>query len=143
MQQESLLHHQAFYHLSWKEHKASHSLYSRLCLGCWLSDLLAEDSRGGGTCAFAPSTRLGLSVGLPAFLRATCQRLFRARPPSMHASLLPIVLAPSGCSFSSSLLGLGACHRLPSMRTHLQSRMLVVYHSGYIEDSACAHPQHD
>ena len=62
---------------------------------------------------------LGLSVGRPIFLRLVCQRRLRARPPSMQASLLPMVLVPRGCSPSASLLGSGACHRSASMRVHL------------------------
>ena len=37
---------------------------------------------------------MGLSVGRPAARRACCQRRFKARPPSMHASEEPIVEVP-------------------------------------------------
>ncbi len=56
-------------------------------------------------------TMLGLSIGLPAARRASCQRRFRARPPSIAASLLPVVEQPGASS------GSGACQRRLIMST--------------------------
>ena len=41
-----------------------------------------------------PITRLGLSAGLPSALRRCCQSRFSARPPSIAASLEPVVEQP-------------------------------------------------
>ncbi|MDD4836954.1 MAG: hypothetical protein PHU72_07620 [Dethiosulfovibrio sp.] len=54
-------------------------------------------------------TRLGLSVGLPSAVRFLRQRHFSAIPPSMAASLDPVVEQPKVCSAS------GAFHRSASM----------------------------
>jgi len=46
------------------------------------------------TWTFEPITRFGRSVGSPTFVRRWRQRHLRARPPSMHASLEPVVEHP-------------------------------------------------
>ena len=58
-----------------------------------------------------PITMFGRSTGLPAARRASCQRRFSARPPSIAASLLPVVEQPGASS------GSGACHRRLIMST--------------------------
>src|SRR4029078_11695964 len=59
---------------------------------------------------------LGLSVDLPCALRWARQRHFMAMPPSMQASLEPIVLVPVGPAGS-----FGAFQRSAIMATHFWS----------------------
>ena len=47
-----------------------------------------------------PMTRLGRSVGLPCLRMRSRQRHFRASPPSMQASLEPVVEQPVACSWA-------------------------------------------
>ena len=70
-----------------------------------------------------PITRFGLSVGLPAWRIRSRQRHFSARPPSMHASLEPVVEQPVACSWS------GECHRSDRMFTQRASISAVCGYS--------------
>ena len=49
-----------------------------------------------------PITRFGLSAGRPAAACRFCQRRLRARPPSIAASLEPIVEQPVACPLSGA-----------------------------------------
>ena len=44
-----------------------------------------------------PMTRFGLSAGLPSAARRCCQRRLSASPPSIAASLEPVVEQPVAC----------------------------------------------
>ena len=68
-------------------------------------------------------TRFGLSAGFPSAARLCCQRRLRARPPSIAASLEPVVEQPVACSAS------GACQRLLSMFTQRISSSAVCGYS--------------
>src|SRR5215208_7805905 len=68
-----------------------------------------------------PMTRLGLSVGSPAAARRFCQRRFSASPPSIAASLEPVVEQPTPWS--------GPCHSRLSMLTHRISSSAVCGYS--------------
>ncbi len=70
-----------------------------------------------------PVTRLGLSVGLPSALRRFCQRRLRARPPSIAASLEPVVEQPV------AFFGSGECHSRLSMLTQRISMAAVCGYS--------------
>ena len=50
-----------------------------------------------------PVTRLGLSIGLPSALRRCCHLRLSARPPSIAASLEPVVEQPVALSGSGEL----------------------------------------
>ncbi len=68
-------------------------------------------------------TRLGRSAGLPSARRRCCQRRFSARPPSIAASLEPVVeqpIARCGCS---------ACQSRASMWTQRVSSSAVCGYS--------------
>ena len=58
-----------------------------------------------------PITMFGVSVGLPSAARRFCQRRLSASPPSIAASLEPVVEQPVASSAS------GACQRLARMFT--------------------------
>ena len=66
---------------------------------------------------------LGLPGVLPAAACAFCQRRLSARPPSIAASLEPVVEHPVACSAS------GACHSLLSMLTQRASTSAVFGYS--------------
>ena len=70
-----------------------------------------------------PMTRFGASVDLPSARRRCCQRRFSASPPSIAASLEPVVEHPVACSAA------GACHRFPRMSTQRVSRAAVCGYS--------------
>ena len=70
-----------------------------------------------------PITRFGLSAGLPAALRACCHRRLSASPPSMAASLDPVVEHPVASAAS------GAFHSLLRMLTHRISSSAVCGYS--------------
>jgi hypothetical protein len=70
-----------------------------------------------------PITRLGRSAGSPATRRRCCQRRLRASPPSIAASLDPVVEQPVAASAS------GACHRRLSMATQRDSNSAVCGYS--------------
>ncbi len=67
-------------------------------------------------------TRFGLAVSLPAARRCARQRHSIAMPPSMHASLDPVVEQPTACSC-------GAFHRWPMMFTQRCSSSAVCGYS--------------
>src|SRR5215218_6408331 len=64
-----------------------------------------------------PMTRLGLSAGSPTAARRFCQRRFRASPPSIAASLEPVVEQPTPWS--------GPCQSRLSMLTQRISSSAV------------------
>ena len=68
-------------------------------------------------------TMLGLSVGRPAARRRARHRCSRAMPPSMQASLEPVVEVPTVSCAS------GACQRSPSMFTQRSSSSAVCGYS--------------
>ena len=70
-----------------------------------------------------PITRLGLSAGLPSALRRCCQSRFSARPPSIAASLEPVVEQPVAVAAE------GACQRSLRMLTHRISSSAVCGYS--------------
>ncbi len=70
-----------------------------------------------------PMTRFGLSIGLPSAVRRCCQRRLSASPPSIAASLEPVVEQPVAASAS------GACQRLARMFTHRASISAVCGYS--------------
>jgi hypothetical protein len=70
-----------------------------------------------------PITRFGLSAGLPAARRLRCQRRFSASPPSIAASLDPVVEHPVASPTS------GACQRLLRMLTQRLSISAVCGYS--------------
>jgi hypothetical protein len=59
---------------------------------------------------------LGLSVDFPSAFCLTRQRHFMAMPPSMQASLEPIVFVPVALA-----VVFGAFHRSPTILTHFRS----------------------
>ena len=68
-------------------------------------------------------TMFGLSAGLPSAARRFCQRRFRARPPSIAASLEPVVEHPVASAAS------GACQRRLRMLTQRISSSAVCGYS--------------
>ena len=70
-----------------------------------------------------PMTRFGLSAGSPAAARRRCQRRLSASPPSIAASLDPVVEQPVAASAS------GACQRWLSMATQRDSSSAVCGYS--------------
>ena len=70
-----------------------------------------------------PMTMFGLSAGLPSALRRCCHRRLSARPPSIAASLEPVVEHPVASAAS------GACHRRLRMLTHRISSSAVCGYS--------------
>ncbi len=70
-----------------------------------------------------PMTRFGLSAGLPSTARRFCQRRLSARPPSIAASLDPVVEQPVACVAS------GAFHSRLSMLTQRVSSSAVCGYS--------------
>ena len=70
-----------------------------------------------------PMTRFGRSVGLPAFRIRSRQRHLSASPPSIAASLDPVVEQPVACSCS------GEFHRSARMLTHRASISAVCGYS--------------
>ena len=68
-------------------------------------------------------TRFGLSAGLPSAARRFCQRRLSARPPSIAASLEPVVEQPVASSAS------GACQRWLRMLTQRVSSSAVCGYS--------------
>ena len=70
-----------------------------------------------------PMTTFGLSAGLPSALRLCCQRRLSASPPSIAASLDPVVEHPVAASAS------GACHRRLRMLTQRSSSSAVCGYS--------------
>jgi hypothetical protein len=70
-----------------------------------------------------PMTRFGASVGLPSAARRFCQRRLSARPPSIAASLDPVVEHPVASSAP------GACHRSLRMATQRASSSAVCGYS--------------
>jgi hypothetical protein len=75
------------------------------------------------TWTFAPITRFGRSVGLPAARIRSRQRHFSASPPSITASLEPVVDVPVGG------LPTGACHRSEMIATQRDSISAVIGYS--------------
>ena len=70
-----------------------------------------------------PITRFGRSTGLPSARRRSIQRRFSASPPSIAASLEPVVEQPVASSAS------GACQRRLSICTHRASSSAVCGYS--------------
>src|SRR5262245_11586103 len=70
-----------------------------------------------------PMTRFGLSAGLPSASRRFCQRRLSASPPSIAASLDPVVEQPV------ALFGSGAFHRLLRIETQRDSSSAVCGYS--------------
>jgi hypothetical protein len=70
-----------------------------------------------------PITRFGRSIGFPSALRRCIQRRFSARPPSIAASLEPVVEHPVAWSAS------GACQSRLSICTHRASSSAVCGYS--------------
>ena len=70
-----------------------------------------------------PMTMLGLSAGFPSASRRFCQRRLSASPPSIAASLDPVVEQPVASS------AFGACQRLARMFTHRVSISAVCGYS--------------
>jgi hypothetical protein len=75
------------------------------------------------TWTLMPITMLGWPAGLPAAIRAFRQRRLSASPPSMAASLEPVVEHPVAWSTS------GACHRWLRILTHRVSISAVFGYS--------------
>src|ERR1017187_4485039 len=75
------------------------------------------------TWVLVPSTKFGRSTGFPSLRIFSRQRHFSARPPSMHASLDPMVEVPKVLS------GSGACHKSASMCTQRISSSAVCGYS--------------
>ena len=75
------------------------------------------------TCTFEPMTRLGRLVSWPAAWRLARQRHSSAIPPSMQASLEPVVEQPVAPEPA------GACHRSLRMFTHRRSSSAVCGYS--------------
>ena len=75
------------------------------------------------TCTFVPITRLGADASWPAVRRALRQRHSSAIPPSMHASLDPVVEHPA------ALPATGECHRWARMLTQRRSISAVCGYS--------------
>ena len=71
-----------------------------------------------------PMTRFGLSAGSPAAARRCCQRRFSASPPSIAASLDPVVEQPAASPAS------GACQsRLRMFTQRISSSAVCGYSS--------------
>jgi hypothetical protein len=83
------------------------------------------------TCTFEPMTRLGGPAGAPAAARAARHRHSRAIPPSMHASLDPVVEQPVDPAWPASGAPdmAGACHRSARMATQRRSSSAVCGYS--------------
>jgi hypothetical protein len=68
-------------------------------------------------------TRFGALAGFPSAVRRARQRHFSAIPPSMQASLEPVVEQPM------TFVGSGACHRSARMLTQRRSNSAVCGYS--------------
>jgi hypothetical protein len=68
-------------------------------------------------------TTFGLSAGLPSALRLCCQRRLSASPPSIAASLEPVVEQPV------AEVGAGACQRFERIATQRASSSAVCGYS--------------